>query len=235
MCITPPESELHFGNHSNSFFRKAARLLLTYKKAAPVIIDMQANIPYAPSKIPEVKIGSLFTKPEGKVLRSFNGKTPRVPESAFISEAAYVIGDVEIGENSGVFPGAVIRGDFAKIKIGCNTMIEDNSVLHTGIPMEIGDNVIVGHSVVVHGRKIGSNNLVGNNATILDNAEIGDYCIIGAGCLISPGMRVPDNSLVIGVPGKIQGEISPKQRERLLGGSQTYLELVKRYKEQGGL
>jgi len=166
------------------------------------------------------------------VIRSFNGKSPKIAESAFVSEAAYVIGDVEIGEDSGVWPGAVIRGDFAKIKIGRNTMIEDNSVLHTGTPMEIGDNVIIGHSVVVHGRKIGSNNLIGNNATILDESQIGDFCIIGAGCLISPGMKVPDNSLVLGVPGKIQGKISQAQRQRLHGGSQTYLKLLKKYKEQ---
>jgi len=167
------------------------------------------------------------------VIRSFKGKTPRIAESAFVSEAAYVIGDVEIGENSGVWPGAVIRGDFARIKIGCNTMIEDNCVLHTGTSMEIGDNVIIGHSVVVHGLRIGSNNLIGNNATILDNSQIGDFCIVGAGCLVSPGMNVPDNSLILGVPGKIKGTLSSEQRQRLLDGSQSYLELLKQYKRQG--
>ena len=83
------------------------------------------------------------------MIRKFNGKTPKIHPSAFVSEAAYVVGDVEIGENSGVFPGTVIRGDFANIKIGSNTMIEDNCVVHTGSPMEIGDNVIIGHGVVV--------------------------------------------------------------------------------------
>lgn len=167
------------------------------------------------------------------MIRSFKGKTPRIAESAFVSEAAYVIGDVEIGENSGVWPGAVIRGDFARIKIGCNTMIEDNCVLHTGTSMEIGDNVIIGHSVVVHGLRIGSNNLIGNNATILDNSQIGDFCIVGAGCLVSPGMNIPDNSLILGVPGKIKGTLSSEQRQRLLDGSQSYLELLKQYKRQG--
>ncbi len=166
------------------------------------------------------------------MIRSFNGKSPKIAESAFVSEAAYVIGDVEIGENSGVWPGAVIRGDFSKIKIGQNTMIEDNSVLHTGRAMEIGDNVIIGHSVVMHGKKIGSNNLIGNNATILDDSQIGDFCIIGAGCLVSPGMKVPDCSLVLGVPGKIRGQISPQQRQRLESGSQAYQELLKQYKKQ---
>ena len=167
------------------------------------------------------------------MIRSFNGKTPKIAESAFVSEAAYVIGDVEVGENSGIWPGAVVRGDFASIKIGSNTMIEDGSVVHSGVPVEIGDNVLVGHSVVVHGKKIGNNTLVGNNATILDNAEIGDSCVVAAGCVVSQGMKIPDNSLVVGVPAKIKGQISPEQRLRLQKGPQAYAELLKRYKQQG--
>ena len=167
------------------------------------------------------------------MLRRFGGKTPQVAESAFVSEAAYVIGDVEIGNNSGVWPGAVIRGDFAGIRIGCKTMIEDNCVLHTGVPMEIGDNVIIGHSVVVHGKKIGNNNLVGNNATILENSQIGSFCIIGAGCLVSSGMKIPDHSFVIGVPARIEKQIGPEQLKRLLKGAQSYQELLKLYKQQG--
>ena len=166
------------------------------------------------------------------MIRSFEGKTPVIAESAFVSEAAYVIGDVEIGEGSGVFPGAVIRGDFASVKIGCNTMIEDNCVVHTGVAMVIGDNVTIGHSVVVHGIRIGSNNLIGNHATILDNAEIGNFCVIGAGCLVSQGMKVPDNSLVVGVPGEIR-ELSPQLRRRLRQGPQSYADLTRKYKEQG--
>ncbi len=167
------------------------------------------------------------------MIRSVNGKIPKIAESAFVSEAAYVIGDVEIGENSGVWPGAVIRGDFAHIKIGNNTMIEDNSVIHTGMPIEIGDNVTIGHGVVVHGKKIGNNNLIGNNATILDNAVIGNFCMIGAGSLVSPGMEIPDESLVMGIPARIKGKITPIQRQRLTSGSQAYLELVKLYKKEG--
>src|SRR5512135_3563500 len=98
------------------------------------------------------------------MIRGFDGKAPRIAPSAFISEAAYVVGDVEIGEGSGAWPGAVIRGDFATIKIGRNTMVEDSTVVHSGGMIEIGDNVIIGHDVVVHCRRIGSNCLIGNNA-----------------------------------------------------------------------
>jgi len=167
------------------------------------------------------------------MIRSFEGKTPVISESAFVSEAAYVIGDVEIGEGSGVFPGAVIRGDFTSIKIGCNTMVEDNSVIHSGGPVVIGDNVTIGHSVVVHCSRIGNNCLIGNNSTILDNAVIGSFCIVGAGCVVSQGMEIPDNSFVVGVPAEIKRQVAPERWERRRRGRGGYSELVKRYKEQG--
>jgi len=171
------------------------------------------------------------------VIRSFEGKTPNIAKSAFVSEAAYVIGDVEIGEGSSVWPGAVIRADFAKIKIGQNNLIEDNCVLHSGIVMEIGDNNTIGHGVVMHGLKIGNNNLIGMNATVLDNVEIGDFCVIGAGCLVSQGMKIPDYSFVVGVPAEIKGQISPERRRQRRGpkaqGGQSYANLAKKYKEQG--
>ena len=83
------------------------------------------------------------------MIRSFRGKTPRIADSAFVSEVAYVVGDVEIGEDSSVWPGAIIRGDFAPIRIGRNTHVEDNTLVHSGEPLTIGDNVLVGHGVVV--------------------------------------------------------------------------------------
>ena len=167
------------------------------------------------------------------MIREFNGKSPRIAQSAFVSEAAYVIGDVVIGENSGVWPGAVIRGDFAGIRIGQNTMVEDNCVIHTGVSMEIGDNVIIGHGVVLHGKTIGDSNLIGNNATILENVEIGNYCIVAAGSLLSAGMRVSDHSMVAGMPAKVKKQTSEKWLQRLDQGVQQYSRLLVLYKEQG--
>jgi carbonic anhydrase/acetyltransferase-like protein (isoleucine patch superfamily) len=140
---------------------------------------------------------------------------------------------VEIVENTGIFPGVIIRGDFARIKIGNQTLIEDNSVVHCGIPMEIGDNVIIGHGTVVHGKCIGNRTLIGSHATLLDNSEIGDFCVIGAGCLVSPGMKIPDYSRVFGIPGKIVGKVKPSQMERLERGNTGYLEFFKIYKTEG--
>jgi len=176
---------------------------------------------------------------EVRMIRSFDGKKPKIARSAFISEAAYVIGDVEIGENSSVWPGAVIRGDFGKIIIGNNTAVEDNSVVHSGsLSSEIGDVVIgsevhVGHGAVINCRRIGDNVLIGINATILHDAEIGDSCIVGAGCLVSQGMQVPDGSFVAGVPGEIKGKVSPRHAVWIQRAPQGYVELAERYKAQG--
>ncbi|MFC2044796.1 gamma carbonic anhydrase family protein [Chloroflexota bacterium] len=167
------------------------------------------------------------------MIRGFNGKIPKIAKSVFVSEAAYVIGDIEIGDNSSVWPGAVIRADFAKIKIGSNSKVEDGTVVHSAVPMEIGDNVTFGHSVVMHGSRVGNNTLIGNNATILDNVEIGSFCIIGAGSLVSQGMKILDFSFVVGVPAEVKGKVSPEQLERLQGSSSAYAELARQYKEHG--
>jgi len=172
------------------------------------------------------------------VIKSLGGKTPKIAQSAFVSEAAYVVGDVEIGENSNVWPGAVIRGDFGKIQIGKDTSVEDNCVVHSGSSLDlgdviIGDNVHIGHGAVLNCRRIGNNVLIGINATILHDVEIGDFCIIAAGCVVSPGAKIPERSFVVGVPGKIKGEPSPQQLRWVKEGPQTYTELSKQYKEQG--
>jgi len=173
------------------------------------------------------------------MIKGFNGKIPKIDKSAFVSEAAYVVGDVEIGENSSVWPGAVIRGDFGKTKIGRNTAVEDNCVIHSGSPaslirdVTIGDEVHIGHGAVINCCRIGNNVLIGMNSTILHDAEIGNFCIIGASCLVSQDMKIPDRSFVVGIPGKIKGEVSPQQLYWIQQAPQTYVQLIKQYKEQG--
>ncbi len=174
------------------------------------------------------------------MIRSFNGKTPKIAESAFVSEAAYVIGDVEIGENSSVWPGAVIRGDLGKIKIGKNTVVEDNCVIHSGTPSQppimdvtIGDNVIMGHGAVSNGRRIGDNVVIGMKSTILHDAEIGDYSIIAAGCVVKEKMKIPDKSFVVGVPAEIKGELSPEQLWWSQNSPKIYQQLAQQYKNEG--
>lgn len=173
------------------------------------------------------------------MIRRVNGKTPRIARSAFISEAAYVVGDVVIGEESNVWPGAVIRGDFGKITIGHNTTVEDNCVIHSGSPSSsigdvyIGDMVLIGHGAILNCSRIGNSVLIGMGSTILHEAEVGNRCIIGAGCLVKQGMKIPDLSFVVGVPGEIKGEPSRDQLWWIEEGYKEYIELMKQYKAQG--
>jgi carbonic anhydrase/acetyltransferase-like protein (isoleucine patch superfamily) len=167
------------------------------------------------------------------MIRSFENKTPKIAASAFISEAAYVVGDIVIGEYSSVWPGAVIRGDYASVVIGSYVHIEDNAVVHCGKPLVMGDNIICGHGAVVHCAKVGSNVLIGSHATLLDGAEVGDYCIIAAGSLIAPGTRVPNGSMVMGVPAVIKGQLTETQMQRLKKGGLGYAEYAQRHKRLG--
>jgi carbonic anhydrase/acetyltransferase-like protein (isoleucine patch superfamily) len=167
------------------------------------------------------------------MIRDLKGKSPKIAASAFISEAAYIVGDVEIGENSSVWPGAVIRADFGKITIGHNTSVEDNTVIHSDGDVYIGNNNVIGHAAVVHCRRVGNNVLIGNNATILDGSEIDDYCIIGAGCLIPPNTKVSERSVVIGVPGHVKSQLTEEQETSLSLGAAGYSALAQGYKKKG--
>ena len=164
---------------------------------------------------------------------SFNGKTPKIAPSAFISKMACIIGDVEIGEHSSVWPGAVIRGDFGRIVIGDNSLVEDNVVIH-GEEVNIGNFVTIGHGAVVEARKLGDNVLIGNGAVVLLNVDIGDYCIVGANAVVKEGTTVPARSLVAGIPAEIKGDITP-ERERILESFRYPPELIAKYKEENEL
>jgi carbonic anhydrase/acetyltransferase-like protein (isoleucine patch superfamily) len=165
------------------------------------------------------------------MIKSFDGKTPRIAESAYIDESAYIMGDVEIGENCIVFPGAVLRGDFAGIRIGHNVWIEDNCAIHCG-PRDliIGNDVTIGHGAVVNCHRLGNNVLVGMSATLLHEAEIGNDCVIGAATLVGEGVKIPDNSFVVGVPGKIRGNPTEKQLSWIRRDPEKYPQFVKAYK-----
>ncbi len=168
------------------------------------------------------------------MIRSFQGRTPQIAASVFVSEAAYIVGEVEIGEDSSVWPGAVIRGDMGYIKIGRNTQIEDNVVLH-GAPggLEIGDRVQIGHGAVVNGTRIGNNVLIGMNATILHGAVIGDFCVITASSLVAQGAEIPSKSLVSGLPGKVIGKPLAKHLWWVEEGPSAYIKLAQEYMREG--
>ena len=135
-------------------------------------------------------------------------------------------------KNASVWFGATIRGDNDPITIGENSNVQDGSVLHTdtGYPLTIGSNVTVGHMVMLHGCTIGDGSLIGIGSIVLNGAKIGKNCLIGANCLITEGKEIPDNSLVMGAPGKVVRELSEDQARTMSAGALHYVQNWKRYR-----
>jgi carbonic anhydrase/acetyltransferase-like protein (isoleucine patch superfamily) len=167
---------------------------------------------------------------------SLGDVTPVLPndDEYWIAPTAAVMGRVILKTNASIWWGAVLRGDNDPITIGEGSNIQDGSVLHTdtGSPLNIGANVTVGHMVMLHGCTIGDGSLVGIGSTVLNGAVIGRNCLIGAGCLITEGKEIPDNSLVMGAPGKVVRELSPEQAARVALGAAHYVENWKRYRRE---
>lgn len=128
-----------------------------------------------------------------------------------------------LGENVTICAFAVIRADEGEISIGDNTNIQEHVTIH-GSGVTIGDNVTVGHNAVVHGCKIGNNCLIGIGAIVLNDAEIGDNCILGAGTVITQGKKIPPNSLVLGVPGKIIRELTEDDKKLIKNSCRAYID-----------
>lgn len=167
------------------------------------------------------------------MIRSYRGRTPQIALSAYVDPAATVIGDVALGEDTSVWPGAVLRGDVHSIRLGQRTNIQDNAVLHgmkDRFPVVVGDNVTVGHGALLHGCTVESRCLVGMGVIILNNARIGAGSILAAGTLIPEGAVIPPGSLVMGHPGKVQRTLSAAEQAgidayaaRYVGYKNTYL------------
>jgi carbonic anhydrase/acetyltransferase-like protein (isoleucine patch superfamily) len=169
------------------------------------------------------------------VIIPFEGKTPRIAGSAWVGPGATIIGDVVIGERCSVWPGAVIRGDYAPIVLGSDVNVQDNAVLHTDEGLTIGDDVTIAHSAVVHCFRIGDDVLIGNNATLLPQVVIGSHVIVAAGALIAPRVEVPDYSLVLGVPAKTRAT-DPERIAAMRAdaeGPMSYYENALRYRANG--
>ncbi|MAK60514.1 MAG: gamma carbonic anhydrase family protein [Ponticaulis sp.] len=156
-----------------------------------------------------------------------------LPESGnyWIADNATVLGSVILNENASVWFNVTVRGDNDPITIGENSNVQDGSVLHTdeGVPLTIGKNVTVGHMAMLHGCTIGDNSLIGIGATILNRAKIGKNCLIGAHALIPEGKEIPDNSLVMGAPGKVVRQLDEAGEQMLLASATHYVENWKRY------
>ena len=167
------------------------------------------------------------------MIRSLDGKTPVIDPTAFVSETAYLVGDVEVGPRSSIWPGVVIRADSGKIKIGTGTNIQDNSVLHADDDAEIGDNVTIGHGVICHARTIGDGMLLGNNSTLNDGVVIGKNSLVAAGSVLNENKVYEDNALIRGTPGKALGTVKERHTELMLRAAASYVNRISRYTDAG--
>ncbi len=165
------------------------------------------------------------------MLLTFKDKTPQIGENVFIAPNATIIGDVEIGANTSIWYGAVVRGDLAPIRIGADSNIQDNCTVHTevDIPTIIGDNVTVGHNAVIHSCTIENNCLIGISAIVLDGAVIKTGSVIAAGAVVKYGQQFGPNCLATGVPASVKKTLPADAAARVQIASQIYCQLAAEY------
>lgn len=164
------------------------------------------------------------------MIRSFNGVTPTIADSAYVDEQAVVIGDVTVGEDASVWPGAVLRGDEGHIEIGEGTNIQDQAICHE--PTSIGSHVTVGHSAIVHAASVEERSVVGMNSVVLDDAEIGHHSIVAAGSVVTERTEIPPYSLAVGAPAEVKGDTSDSN---WFGAAENYMELAEEHRETSDL
>lgn len=173
-------------------------------------------------------------------LIAFGGRTPKVHPTAFVAPTAVLIGDVEVGPESSVWFGAVLRGDHPShgIRIGARTSIQDNCVIHVSAegPTLVGDEVTVGHGAVFESCEIRRGALIGMNAVLLHHAIIGEESLVAAGSVVPSGMEVPTRTLVAGSPATVRKTLEGESAGWIRGSARHYVELSREYiEEQRGL
>jgi len=143
---------------------------------------------------------------------AIDGFTPHVPATSWVAPSADLVGDVRLGEEVGVWFGAVIRADNTPIVLGDRTNVQEGCMLHSdpGVPLSVGADCTIGHHAILHGCTLGDRVLVGMGATVLNRAVIGDDCLIGAGALVTEGKEFPPGSLIVGAPAKVVRQLSPE-------------------------
>ncbi len=167
------------------------------------------------------------------MIRTLGDHTPIVAETAWVSEFAYVVGNVKIGEYASIWPGVTIRGDGDDaIVIGDYVNVQEGSVVH-GDGMVIEDRVSIGHCVVVHGERVGEGSLLGNNCTMLPGVVLGRLCLLAANSVILSGTQVPQRSFLTGVPGTVKQQVSPQQIAAMEHTATELVQRAKLFKESG--
>ncbi|MGC8677751.1 MAG: gamma carbonic anhydrase family protein [Hydrogenobaculum sp.] len=166
------------------------------------------------------------------MLKAYKNFYPKIGTSVYIADNAFVIGDVELGDDVSVWFGTVIRGDVNYIRIGDRANIQDNSVIHVTHdthPTTIGHDVTIGHGAIIHGCTIKDFVLVGMGATIMDGAIIEDFVLIGARALITPNKHIPSGVLVAGIPAKIVRDLKQEEIDLIKESASNYVRYKNNY------
>ena len=167
------------------------------------------------------------------MIYEYRGIKPVIHKTAFVHKTASVIGNVIIGKDVYVGPGAAIRGDFGKIIIedGCN--VQENCIIHMfpNVTVTLYESAHIGHGAIIHGANIGRNSLVGMNAVVMDNVVIGEECVIGALCFVPEGMKIPNRKVVVGNPAKIIKDVTDEMAKWKTEGTKIYKALPKQLHE----
>ncbi len=157
---------------------------------------------------------------------AFQGRSPRLAPSVFLAEGSVVTGDVEIGEESSLWFGTIVRGDVNDVRIGARTNLQDLTVVHVTAgrhPTTLGDDVSVGHRAVLHGCTVKERCLVGIGAIVMDGVVVGPDAMIGAGSLVPPRMIVPPGTLALGSPAKVKRDLTPEELAMIRGTATRYV------------
>ena len=151
-------------------------------------------------------------------------KTPDISGAIFVAPNATILGDVQLGKDSSVWYGAVLRGDIEAIRIGEGTNIQDLTLVHLAndVPVHVGNFCTIGHSAIIHACEIGNECLIGMGATVLDGAQIGDRCIVGASALVTKRFRAPPGSMILGVPARVVRSLTAEEAASLRPMAEKY-------------
>ncbi|MCR8671077.1 gamma carbonic anhydrase family protein [Agrococcus sp. HG114] len=158
-------------------------------------------------------------------------RVPHLPKTGLVMPGAVIAGAVSLGDRVGIWPGASLRAEEERIRIGDDSNVQDNCSLHVdhGSPLTIGARVSIGHNAVVHGCTIEDDVLIGMHATVMNGAVVGTGSIIAAGALVTEGTVIPERSLVAGVPGKVRRETTEDERRAIARNAETYAQRIRLY------
>ncbi|MDI6708104.1 MAG: gamma carbonic anhydrase family protein [Candidatus Thermoplasmatota archaeon] len=165
------------------------------------------------------------------MIYEFGGKVPKIGKGSYVNDSAEIIGNVSIGEDCFVAPGAKLRGDYGAIKIGSKTSVQDNCILHARPESEctVGNYVTLGHGCILHTCRIKDYAVIGMGAIISDFAIVGEWCAVGEGAVVKSNQEIPDGKIAVGIPAKIIGDVTEEYRQLWLKLKNEYVELTKRY------